>query len=403
MKPSQLIPIIAPILLGTATAGSPRSRGQSSGQTLPLRATTYGSVFDVPVTIGNQTFQLLLDTGSSDTYVMEEGFTCVGSDNMIESRDQCQYSNRTYHESETYRQIPGQIFGIKYGAGTASGRMAYEQVTMGNTTVLSQKVGIANVSQPMGDYISSGLVGLAYPALTSAHPSNHTGNSTTYWRDRLVYSPLLNTMAEQGQIDPYFSLALAHTPQNASTSFGGYITLGGLPPVKHSSHFSTVPVEITSQLPLWYTSGKKTLSYWSLTVENATYGSSANNLTTNSTSFQVFVDSGNDKSYLPVELADAINARFDPPATKDSSGLYIVDCNAKSPEFGLTIGDQTFFHNGSDLIYKTSDGPCVSAVGSSESASVDGLNFNIIGVPLLKNVVAVFDFGKDQMRFAKTL
>lgn len=50
--------------------------------------------------------------------------------------------------------------------------MAYEDVTMDNITVKGQKVGIANVSDPMGHGVNSGLVGLAYPLLTSAHPGN---------------------------------------------------------------------------------------------------------------------------------------------------------------------------------------------------------------------------------------
>lgn len=401
MKPLHLIPLVS-ILLDTATAGSSHPCGQFSGQTLPLIATEYGTVFDVPVTIGSQTFQLLVDTGSSDTYVMEEGYTCIDSDNMAVQSKQCNYSDNVYRKSETYRQVQGEMFGVKYGAGTASGHLAYEQVTMENITVLSQKVGIVNGSQPMGDEVNSGLLGLGYPSLTSAHPANHTGNGTAYWHDRIVYNPLLYTMSEQGLMDPYFSLALAHTPQNVSTAFGGYMTLGGLPPVKHSSYFSTVPVEITEKIPLWYTSGKKTRSYWSITVGNVTYGSSSNNLTTNSTSFQAFVDSGNYISYLPTAVVEPINALFSPPATYDSSsGMYTVACSAKAPEFGLTIGDQTFYHKGSDLIYKTSDGYCISNLASSEEVSVGGLYLNIIGVPFLKNVVAVFDFGEDQMRFAK--
>ncbi|KAJ5533256.1 hypothetical protein N7494_009808 [Penicillium frequentans] len=377
---------------------------RTSSTTSALIATQYGTVFDAPVTIGNQTFMLLVDTGSSDTYVMQAGYTCINStDNLVIPELDCFYANKTYHKSKTYHHLSNEIFGVQYGAGIASGLMAYEQVSMGGISVKAQKVGISNDSNPMGDGVNSGLLGLAYPSLTSAHPANQTSNST-YWHDRLVYNPLLYTMHEQGLIDPYFSLALAHTPQNESTSFGGYMTLGGLPPVNHSSHFSTVPVEITDNIPLWFTSGKKVRSYWSATVKNITYGSSLNNLTMNSTSFQAFIDSGNYISYLPDAIVDPINALFSPPATYDSdSGLYIVDCSAKAPEFGLSLGDQTFYHDGSDLIYQTSEGICVSSLASSSEVSLGDITLNIIGVPFLKNVVAVFDFGKNEMRFAKKL
>lgn len=395
-----LLTIAAGLLVPASARNIPTQR--TSSKTSALIATQYGTVFDAPVTIGNQSFMLLVDTGSSDTYVMQTGYKCVNStDNLVIPESDCLYANKTYHKSKAYRRVPNEMFGVEYGAGLASGLMANEQVSMGGVSVNAQKIGISNESNPMGDEVNSGLLGLGYPALTSAHPANHTSNST-YWRNRLVYNPLLFTMHEQGLIDPYFSLALAHTPQNQSTSFGGYLTLGGLPPVNHSCHFSTVPVEITENIPLWYTSGKSVLSYWSTSVRNITFGSKSNNLTTNTTSFQAFVDSGNYISYLPPAVVDPINALFSPPATFDSDlGLYVVDCSANAPIFGLSLGDQTFYHDGSDLIYQTSEGVCVSSLASSSEVSLGDVTLNIIGVPFLKNVVAVFDFGKNEMRFAK--
>ncbi|KAJ5876388.1 uncharacterized protein N7529_001972 [Penicillium soppii] len=392
------------IVAGLLVPAGARSIQRSTSKTSPLIATQYGTVFDAPVTIGNQTFMLLVDTGSSDTYVMQTGYKCVNStDNLVIPERDCLYANKTYHISKTYRHVRNEMFGVEYGAGLASGLMAYEEVSMSGVTVNTQKIAISNNSNPMGDGVNSGLLGLGYPSITSAHPANHTSNST-YWHDRLVYSPVLFTMYEQGMIDPYFSLALAHTPQNQSTSFGGYMTLGGLPPVNHSSHFSAVPVEVTDNIPLWYTSGKSVRSYWTTTVRNITYGLSRNNLTTNTTSFQAFVDSGNYISYLPSAIVDSINALFSPPATYDSDlGLYIIDCSAKAPEFGLSLGDQTFYHDGSDLIYQTSEGVCVSSLASSAEVSLGDVTLNIIGVPFLKNVVAVFDFGKNEMRFARKI
>ncbi|OGE54264.1 hypothetical protein PENARI_c006G05815 [Penicillium arizonense] len=375
-----------------------------SSTTIPLVSTEFGAVFDAPVKIGNQTFQLLVDTGSSDTYVMKFGYTCINAtDNLEIPRGDCLYSNKTYHKSSTYKRIPNQIFGIQYGAGLASGIMALEDVSIGDVTTKCQKIAIADHSNPMGDEVSSGLLGLAYPSITSAHPANKTDN-TTFWFNRLPYNPLVNTMHQQGLIEPYFSLALSRSPQNKSTAFGGYLTLGGLPPVNHSPEFAVVPAEITETLPLNYTSGKRVRSYWTTTIREVTFGLSLNNLTTNLTSFQAFVDSGNYLTYLPSAVVDPINALFDPSATYNPEyEAYIVDCAAKAPEFGLKIGNQTFFHNGSDLIFQTSAGVCMSSLVSSESVSIGDVTLNILGVSFLKNVVAVFDFGRNEMRFAKRL
>lgn len=393
-------------LLASVNATSiPRSNQRSSGSTSSLIATQFGTVFDTSMVIGNQTFQMLVDTGSSDTYVMRDGFNCINAtSNLVIPESDCYYKNKTYHNSRTHRHITSQMFGVQYGAGLASGEMAYEDVTLSGITVKGQKIGIANISNPMGDGVNSGLLGLAYPSLTSAHPSNHSSNET-YWFDRLPYNPLLYTMNEKGLIDPYFSIALAHTPQNASTAFGGYLTIGGLPPVNHSSEFTTVPVEILNDIPKSFTSGKRARSYWATTISEVKYGSSSTNLTTNSTSFQVFIDSGNNIQYLPTAVVEPINALFDPPAKYNSDfEAYVVDCSAKAPEFGLTLGNQTFFHNGEDLIYQTGEGVCITSLASSESVSLAGeITLNILGVPFLKNVVAVHDFGKNEMRFAKLL
>lgn len=83
--------------------------------------------------------------------------------------------------------------------------------------------------------------------------------------------------------------------------------------------------------------------------------------------------------------------------------MYIVDCSAKAPQIGLIINNTTFWHNGEDLIYQTSEGVCVFSLVSSESVSIGGLKLNIIGVPFLKNVVAVFELVNNEMRFAKLL
>lgn len=51
---------------------------------LPLITTEFGSVFDVNITIGIQTFPLTVDTGSSDIYIMQTGYSCVNSTSKID-------------------------------------------------------------------------------------------------------------------------------------------------------------------------------------------------------------------------------------------------------------------------------------------------------------------------------
>ncbi|OAP62013.1 hypothetical protein AYL99_04216 [Fonsecaea erecta] len=401
-----------------------RSSAVTSNATAGLLATTFGTIFDVNVTIGGETFPLLVDTGSSDTYVMKKGYQCFDKANGTElPQTACLYGSATYSPSATYSQIPNEIFGVQYGAGIASGVLAQEEVTLAGITVKDAIIGVANSSTPMGDGVNCGLLGLAYPALTSGHPGNVTDN-TTYFYNRLTYDPLLFTMHQQGLIDPYFSLALARTPQNATLGFGGYLSLGGLPPVPHSDEFTSVPVEIDNSVPVQVTSNERVRAYWTLTVSAIVYGPGKsttshtapqpNNITTssthkNTTAFQAFIDSGNFFSYLPDTVVTSINSLFSPPAVFDATtGLWAVDCAANAPQFGLEIGNQTFFLDGRDLIYQTAppssgEAQCVSNILSSDfNGGTEGdITLNIIGAPFLKNVLTVFDFGANEIRLAK--
>ena len=140
---------------------------------------------------------------------------------------------------------------------------SYETVTLGGLTVKNQKVGIPDQTNQMGDGVNSGLLGLAYPSITSAHLGNaSSSDNSTYFFNRKVYNPLLYNMHQQGVMkEPYFSLALASTPQNVSTTFGGYLSLGELPPVKHSAQWTAVPVEIYRGIPVEFTSSNRT-RFW---------------------------------------------------------------------------------------------------------------------------------------------
>lgn len=96
----------------------------------------------------------------------------------------------------------------------------------------------------------------------------------------------------------------------------------------------------------------------------------------------------------------AINDRFDPPAVlnDDGTGIFSVQCNATAPTLGFVIGNQTFYHDGRDLIVPLRGDQCQS--GMAATIPEEGIALNFLGDVFLKNVVAVFDFGKDEMRFA---
>jgi hypothetical protein len=371
--------------------------------------TGYELTFQTEVTFGNQTLSVLVDTGSSDIWVLGPNWVCINdTSNATLPQEACTYGSQTYTPSTTFHEISDMYFGELLGAGRVSGLFGLEDVTLGGITVTSQHIGVVNTSSNFGDGVYTGIVGFGYPSMTSSHNGSIVNaDNTTYSVNASTYNPLFNSMAQEGLVEEaYFSIALERTPFNATTGPGGYLTLGGLPPVSYNPKFATVPVEI-APLPTEITGGiANSRSWWAINISGIIFSPASNphNTTTNSTTALAVVDTGNWFNYVDPETASGINDLFEPPGQwnmETSPITYTIDCNARAPNLGFTIGGQTFFHNGMDLVYRVGDGTCVSAVVSNEGVQLYGLTGVILGDTFLKNVVAVFDFGNNEMRFAE--
>lgn len=375
-------------VFGTAT-------NSTKNATTALHANSYGLRYHAQVIIGDQALPVVVDTGNSDLFAIEKGFTCVNNDLVEVPRSDCGYNNLTYSVSKTYREIHGEVFEATYAAGAAHGPMAFEDITLPGVTMASQKFGLVNWSTPLGTG-SSGVLGLAFPSGTKAYKLNTKLQDNSKPQGELqTYNPLFVSMYKAGLVEPYFSLALNRLPLNQSEGDGGYLTIGGLPPVDLVSNFTTVPLEyfdgaiILSEAGLEY-------SYWALTVQNIEYGDHGHLRTP----YQAIVDSGSPYLRLPKHTADDYNKGFSTTAEWDEQqGLYEVQCDAVPPRFSITIGNHNFTHNPADLIFRSDEGQCFSAI--TRTPAETGLSLNIIGVPFLKNVVAVFDIGGQQMHFAQ--
>lgn len=390
-----------------------------------LTSTQFGSVVDVEITFGNQSFLVEVDLGSSDLWVVRDGWECIdGTTNLIMPQENCTYApDKSYTVSNTFRQIQvshsrprylielmkqDQYFGVYYGAGIASGLLGHETVAIAGVTVPEQVIGVVNKASNAGDGFNSGLMGLAFPAITSAHPGTLVDNSTFLY-NRVPYDPLGFHMANCGLIKPFFSLGIERTAFDDATGPGGYLGLGEIVPVSHKTDWTRTPVVPLPQIPV-AVAGNKT-AYWALQVKSVTYGpggcssgdiQSRSALDTNSTSFNAILDNGNPTTFLPSAVAEAINTHFSPPAeqTADSGYQWTVDCNATAPSFGVEIGTQIFWHDPRDMIYNLGDGTCASSIARAEDVSLQGVVANFLGMQFFKNVLAVFDFGINEMRFA---
>ncbi|KAL4929755.1 aspartic peptidase domain-containing protein [Aspergillus undulatus] len=398
-----------------------QSNSSTTSHTIQLSATLYGSRFHAPVTIGGETFNLLVDTGSSDTFVVEDDFDCVvpyststvstDIDLLDVDQDTCGYESKAYAlgDSHSFERITNESFQAAYGAGIARGLMAFEDITFGDVTVTDQRFGLVNWSTPM-NLGASGILGLAYPFLTSAYELNGTieEEDLNYQGEKEPYSPLFVSMYQRGLVEPYFSLALDRLDSNQENGDGGVMVLGGVPNVSLSSNWTTVSAEYYEAADLRSANGTRLRSYWATTVERLTYGGDGEY----TDSYQTIVDSGAPMNYVPYEVAEAYNDLYSPRGSwSDMQGTYIVDCGATAPDFSVQVGGTTFTLNPVDLILHTGEEYndeelCLSTITRGLETAVDEedptntTELYILGASFLKDVVAVFDFGNSQMRFA---
>jgi hypothetical protein len=397
-------------------------RGFSSAVT-SLLSTGLGQFVDVEIDFGGQSFLVEIDLGSSDTWVLGNGYECINpSDNFAVPQSACGYANSTYTISPTFSKIANETLGVFYGAGIVAGQVGYETVTLAGVTIPKQEVGVASSLTLPGDGFSSGLLGLAYPALASAHPGVAVDNFTFLY-NRSTYNPVVFNMAAAGLIKPLFSLAIERIPFDDPTGRGGYLALGEIVPVSHSPHWARAPVVILPQIPINVTDDKSQRAYWALKVKSVVYGPGTKaagteacrfnytepfplsaKLSKNTTSFNAVLDNGNQYTWLPSAVAEQINALFSPPATPPVPGsgnpLWSVQCNTTAPVFGVEIDNKIFWHDPRDMMFNGGDGTCTSAIGRAEDLSLNGVTSPFLGLQFFKNVLAVFDFGVDEIRLS---
>jgi hypothetical protein len=324
----------------------------------------YNSQIDylAQVTFGNQTFQLQIDTGSSDTWVNQDGYTCGNAPN-------CQFGPG-YKEPGTFQPIDGVYINVTYGDKTnVIGPLGHETVKVGGITIPNAPVSIGQyISTTTGDSVTSGLMGLGYSLNTNG--VNATDGTP------VPYDALVPRMYSTGLIKQnLFSLALS--------SSGGKLAFGGLPTdVSYEKPLISAPIIPGAH----YVNGSAAYTAYQI---NATYsypGSSKSQ-----TPYTILMDSGSSINSVPTAIANAVNAKFQ-PAVNSTDGS--VPCNAVAPSFGITIGGKEFLMKKEDMIAKNADGSCMSSIGPSDSDFIMGDSF-------LRSVLVVYDLGKSTLSFAK--
>ena len=118
----------------------------------PITSVEIGEVFLTEIEFGTESFEVVIDTGSSDTWLVEIDFTCVDpATSETRTEEECDFGG-TYTRSATFEQIPDENFDISYADGEMLvGVVGYESVTLAGIEVPHQEVGVVDLAGWFGD------------------------------------------------------------------------------------------------------------------------------------------------------------------------------------------------------------------------------------------------------------
>ncbi|KAF8201944.1 aspartic peptidase domain-containing protein [Mycena galopus ATCC 62051] len=383
-----------------------RDDGRSGSQTtIPLAGSDFDSNYVINATIGGQNFTLLIDTGSADIWVPQQGFSCLNLTGSPVPLGTCNFGTAglDINASKTFEPFENVSINITYGTGFfVAGPVGFETVSIGGLDVSHQEVPVPNVVGWVGDGVQSGVLGLGFPALTSVF--NTTDPTTASAENHVPYDPFFFTAVKEQKVEhPFFSIALnrpaAEQQEHDYTPNLGFLSFGGIAPVPVIHNTSTtVPI---IGFPTNATTANETYIWHTIAIDSYNFPGSENIPEARNASLAngtTIIDTGTALNLVPASVAAGYAAAFDPPAELTTIGdlsLYVAPCNATVPPFSVTIGGQAFSMDARDqLLTVTIDaqGDVACICGTQARGAQDiSADFHLLGDSFLKNVVATFN------------
>ncbi|KAF9778099.1 hypothetical protein IL306_004262 [Fusarium sp. DS 682] len=340
--------------------GKARMRNVNNKNKESIAATNSGAItneditYVAPIVIGGQTWDLIIDTGSSNTW--------------CGAQEPC--------EPTSTGNDTGASVNVEYGSGSFSGVEYVDQVSFGGLTVRSQSIGAATNSNGFNGV--DGIIGFGLVDLTENTVSNANQVPT-----------FMHNLYKQGSI-PSNVLAVSFRPESGSDSddTNGELTLGGVDSSKFSGSIAYYPTLTRGQAA----------AYWGIAISSFTYGP-----TTLGRRAEGIVDTGTTLIYIPTSAYNSF-LKAAGGRTDSSSGLAMFTEKPTS-DFGIVFGSKNYSLTPSQyLVPEAQYGNFGLARGSYYAwiadGGSDGVN-TIIGQKFLENYYSVFDTTKSRIGFAK--
>lgn len=305
-----------------------------------LQNNATGGDYIAQVSVGTpaQVQTLLLDTGSSDVWMLastadlctdpevQNYYGTGGCSSTCKSSYRTPLSSRSANsfcsivdptKSSTYKVVDKNGFDIEYeDQSGATGDYITDNLSIGGATIKTVEMGLAYNSSS-----SVGVMGIGYD-VNEASNSDESSSPNSNAPAGFTYPGLIDKMVSQGLIaTKAYSLHLDDL--EAST---GSIIFGGLDSDKYHGSLLQIPI-----VPDTLDNGTKVYAEFGVALTGfgiTSQTGSTTNLTTASYEEPAILDSGTTATYLPDRLVDLIIEEINGVA--DNQGNIYVDCNMRN-------------------------------------------------------------------------
>ncbi|KAK7032874.1 acid protease [Favolaschia claudopus] len=335
----------------------PAVLAKNSSAVAPDGADT-GYFFTVPIGNPARPFNVILDSGSSDFWVMSD---------QCESEDGGGCGEHTYlseSNSQSFVNLHTK-WNITYGSGAADGELVQDTIIVGGMVLTNHTFGVAHsISQGFArDSAADGLMGLGGKGLSNQG----------------VPTPV-EALKNAGFIDS--AITSYRLPRFIDRTNNGEVSFGGLDETKFDPS-TLVTVNNTGD------------GFWLAPLG----GVSVDGVDVNGIQSSVgLMDTGTTLLAIPTKDADAVHAKI-PGAKLQGSGQYSVPCNTTTV-VSLKFGGKSFDINPKDLPFAAlgkTTGDCTSGI-----ASFDDDKF-LVGDTFLKSVYFSTNVEDNTMTLAKAI
>ncbi|EUC28973.1 hypothetical protein COCCADRAFT_40582 [Bipolaris zeicola 26-R-13] len=374
--------------------------------TVPLETIELGSRYGIDVQVDGETFRLMADTGSSDTWLPSQDLKCFDDKTKEVPQSQCNFTKLT-PPTFSGGQIPDRHLNITYDNGNSYlGTVGYEPVSIAGFNVERQVVAKVNIAKqpttsPGG---SHGIFGLGFPNTTSVYPGlDPTKDNASYPNphNSIPYDPWIISAFKSGVIKkPVFTLVLGPIGGRDGENAGTLIIGGAAPPssVSYSGNVSSAPLRKYGPPYRNY--------WWDIVPDGMTIGDQFIPWTepgADSEPLAYSVDCGSDYSYVPQSTMTPWLKTFSTPTLADSRGYTYALCNATFSSVAVRIGGKDFPFEKSSLLVQ----PPYGAVDGSPGYCWTGIqpHGSFLGGTFLYGVAATFDMtqGSEKIVFSSVL